>query len=115
MLANHLAPMATPAPKRGGRAANRGRRCGAIDTLGPPSYIAARHGPREMMCRRAAHRANGGPRFHTTLESCRLPAREARGFFGVVLRARTPATGPATRRFFIVRRQPTWRDRKRVV
>src|SRR3546814_18797987 len=84
---------------------------GAIDTLGPPSYIAARHGPREMMCRRAAHRANGGPRFHTTLESCRLPAREARGFFGVVLRARTPANGPATRRFFIVRRHSTWRPR----
>src|SRR3546814_11939846 len=111
MLANHLAPRATPAAKRGGRWSNRGRRCGAIDTLVPPSYIAARHGPREMMCRRAAHRANGGPRFHTTLEICRLPAREARGFFGVVLRARTPANGPATRRFFIVRRQ----DRKSVV
>src|SRR3546814_11076090 len=103
MLANHLAPMATPAPTRGGRAANRGRRCGAIDTLGPPSYIAAPHGPRETMCRRAAHRANGGPRFHPPLESCRLPAAEARGFFVLALCARTPAPGPEPRRSFIFR------------
>src|SRR3546814_18713515 len=102
MLANHLAPMATPAPKRGGRAANRGRRCGAIDTLGPPSYIAARHGPREMMCRRAAHRATGGPRFHTTLDSCRHPAREARSYLVVLFRARPPAHEPGTPASFLL-------------